>query len=415
MKFGLNKYFILAIITLKVILIYLLNSELNLVPDEQDAYNIAENIVNLGKQVIHNDFSNSLQLTARRGAGNIFLYSFLITNQIKISAFVLGYYILYIFLFVWSVSSFNKILKFYEIDDKLIKIAVLVYCLYPSSLYYIGTKPFWENFAVCVLVIFFQLFITNSQKWYINSIVALLALFSMILRPHCMPIFVFLSIVFVYRKYLTKANMIILIIMLFFYSIINCLLIVRNQKYTGYKTSTTQIGFELLQGHNPDARGSWRFYNYQTDTNNVIHKFFKSKIPNSNFNNEFEQSKLRQNVAIQWAINNPIKEIEITLRKVAIFFLPQNFELDQSSSWWNPINLVIHIGFIFYLFLMMIYREKRTFNHYLLIVPFICSIAISIIFFTGYRWRFYCEPFMIISAFVFVNKYKRILFQLRAV
>lgn len=156
MKFGLNKYFILAIITLKVILIYLLNSELNLVPDEQDAYNIAENIVNLGKQVIHNDFSNSLQLTARRGVGNIFLYSFLITNQIKISAFVLGYYILYIFLFVWSVSSFNKILKFYEIDDKLIKIAVLVYCLYPSSLYYIGTKPFWENFAVCVLVIFFS-------------------------------------------------------------------------------------------------------------------------------------------------------------------------------------------------------------------------------------------------------------------
>jgi hypothetical protein len=162
---------------------------------------------------------------------------------------------------------------------------------------------------------------------------------------------------------------------------------------------STQSGFELLQGHNPYARGSWT--GNWADSGSEIYKYVYSQIPNNDYLNEWDQSKARKRVAVNWIKENPLKEIKLSIRKLVIYFLPKNLEILRYSDLPNPINLLTHLFFIS-MVLLKVYSRKVKLNELLLFSPIAGSIILTIVFFVGYRWRYFAEPFMIIFAWMFV-------------
>ena len=105
---------------------------------------------------------------------------------------------------------------------------------------------------------------------------------------------------------------------------------------------------------------------------------------------------------MKWIKENPADEIKLIVRKIAIYFLPKNFEVLYGSNILNPINLFTHIFFLCFI-LMQLYKKSITLNELLIFSPVAASIILSVVFFVGYRWRCYAEPFMIIFAWQFIS------------
>lgn len=403
MWFGINKniIIILAVLLLKIAIILGYNNSLSLNFDEKETYTIAENIIEGKGQVIYHEACQCYLPTARRGSFNIALYQFLIENGIALNTWIFCYYCCYLSLFLVSVFCFYKICIYYGSEKYLSQIATIIYILYPSSLVYIGSSFYYENIAVSSLVIFFYYFVVNNKLNFGLPIVFIFSVFSVLARPHCLLIFFSLAVIIaLYNfKISTWKSISLLVFCLTFYFSTE-MYKKRNFKYIGKNITSTQTGYALLQGHNPYARGSWMNYDFNT-INHPISQYLLKKEPEIFSLNEFEQDSIITKLSIEWAKSNIIKEVEITARKTAIFFLPQNFESQDSSRWYNPINLIIHLLYFCFI-LYVIYKRKFTYKFLLLLVPVFIILGFSILFFVGYRWRYYSEPFMIIGATYFV-------------
>jgi hypothetical protein len=147
--------------------------------------------------------------------------------------------------------------------------------------------------------------------------------------------------------------------------------------------------------------GSWR------NPNNQLYQYSHSQINNINELNELEESKARRQVAINWIIENPIDEIKLIFKKIVIYLLPKNYNRPSSL---HPINLIVHVLFFCYIF-MKLYNRTFKLNDLIIFSPIVASIILSIVFFVGYRWRYYAEPFIIIFAWQLISilkeKYER--------
>ena len=403
MWFGINKniIIILIVLLLKIAIILCYNDSLLMNFDEQETYIIAENIIAGKGQVIYHDACQCYLPTARRGSFNIALYQILIENGVALHTWIFFYYSCYLSLFIVSIFCFYKICVFYGCEIKLSQIATIMYILYPSSLVYIGSSFYYENIAVCSLVIFFYYFVVNNKLNFGLPIVFIFSVFSILARPHCLLIFFSLAVIIaLYNLNISVWKSISLFVFCFVFFFSTEMYKKRNFKYIGKNITSTQAGYALLQGHNPHARGSWMNYNYY-ELNHPISQYLLKKEPEMFSLNEFEQDSIITKISIEWAKSNIIKEVGITSRKIAIYFLPQNFESHYSSRWYNPMNLLIHLlyfCFIIYVF----YKRKFTYKFSLLLVPVFIILGFSILFFVGYRWRYYSEPFMIIGATCFV-------------
>jgi hypothetical protein len=141
------------------------------------------------------------------------------------------------------------------------------------------------------------------------------------------------------------------------------------------------------------------------DPTNPLYEYVHAQIPHVGELNELEESKARQNVAVKWIKQNPAGELKLIARKIGIYFLPRNYEVLFGSNFLNPINLLVHLLFLFFI-ATKLYERSMTSNELILFSPIAASIILSIIFFVGYRWRYYAEPFMIIFAWQFVANLK---------
>lgn len=177
----------------------------------------------------------------------------------------------------------------------------------------------------------------------------------------------------------------------------------KNHAMFGSYILSTQPGFEFLRGHNPLARGS----NWGDDPNNVFYKYVMDQIPNIDYLNEYEESLAWRSLAIKWILNNPFSELKLIVRKIAIYFLPQNYNYGlPGNRLYNPINLIVHLLFLVSIALTLIKFRSIVIRKVdiLVLIPIIFSILLGLIFFVGYRWRYYGEPFMIIYIFMFIQK-----------
>jgi len=133
-----------------------------------------------------------------------------------------------------------------------------------------------------------------------------------------------------------------------------------------------------------------------------LYEYVHHEVPNIDELNEWQDSQVRKQLALKWIKENPGKEVVLILRKLAIYFIPKNYESFSGFSIINPVNLLVHLFFICFL-IMTVWKWTIDKQSLLLLTPFAASILLSIVFFVGYRWRYYAEPFMILFAWQFVN------------
>ena len=146
-------------------------------------------------------------------------------------------------------------------------------------------------------------------------------------------------------------------------------------------------------GANKFARGSW------DGTGKVTNQFIDNLDNNLN---DLEIGKIYISEGIKWIQNNPSDYFILQIKKIAIYFLPQNYSILPLNRIYNPLNLLIHLGFLIFIINVLI-KKDFTYRNFIIISPIIGSLLISILFFVGYRWRYYAEPFIILTAFTCSN------------
>ena len=373
-------------------------------PDEYANYQVAQNIINgLG-----HTFES--KLTCYNNGFTLMVYKFLILNDISIETYTLFIHSLSILLYALSYYGIRSILKIYGLSDNLIILTTAFYAVYPSNLYYIGNLFLYENLSLPILVISFTYFLKAfhessriSDIWPLYFLVP----FSMILRPQTIIIYTTVlgcfGLFFLIKKgprFSIKKTLIVsglyIISFLFFIPILK-----KNHSIFGKYIISTQAGYELMQGHCDLARGSW--YGNWSSQDSPYYVYSQRVIPNLDHLNEYEEGEARKDFALSWIKNNPLQETFLILKKTAIFFLPKNF-----NSGYHLINIITHLMF-FVSVISFFWRYKRLDSKVLLLFsPILASLLLSIIFFVGFRWRFYAEPFFILIIAFAIDSFKSI-------
>lgn len=397
------KILIAAILIIKSAVLFT-NADLSTMNnDEESNYYIANNYLS------GNNYTNKYdRLSSFHGSFQVFVYKQLIQYKIPKKAYILLVHIIALIAFLISIAYFNKILIYLQLPNKWSFISTIVYSLYPSNLIYIGNHFNYEKIVLPLLIIILYYFLKTiktkvslSQIWFIPFMVVLCCL----LRAQLFFIFLFIYAIYLlaYPKnsqlYGQKAY--IALATIFLTLVTHAPILQKNKLLFGEYMLSTQMGYELMQGHNDLARGSW--FGYWWKEGSPYLAYSKQVIPDLESLNEYEEGIARQQFALNWIKENPMKEIKLIVKKTAIFFLPKNYE---SHRRFNLINALVHFGFIAAL-LWAFLKRQFEFNSFMILAPIVSTYVLSLIFFVGYRWRFYAEPFFIIYVTYQLNKYIR--------
>ncbi|TGD83007.1 hypothetical protein [Hymenobacter wooponensis] len=391
-------------IFIRIILFFIIyKGSLLLNPDDEGVFYIAKNYIEgHGYTVLRNGI---YEPSAFHASTPVFIYKWLIQAGISKNAWSLFICIFSLFTFFISAFYFyNLCVKF--LNGRVAFFATLTYLFYPSVLIYVGTCITYENFVMPMLVITVFLLVHTYQKgeMKLNDFLLLLLLscISCIFKSNVLSVYVilfFLSTVMnlFKRRYGLAVSLSIISVIV---SIVHIPVLIKNKDLFGEYILSTQSGYELLQGHNPTARGSW-MGNWR-EKSSPIYKYAHENIVGIDNMNEFEESIARKKLAVQWIKSNPLQEVVLLVRKSIIYFIPQNLEIVRTSSFYNPINFAVHILFIS-MVLYLILTKSVYEEDFILIAPFIGSFAVTLLYFVGYRWRYYAEPFMILYAWRMID------------
>jgi len=363
--------------------------------DEEQNYAIAVNFLKGNNYSIFDHNKQNYRHTAHQHSFQVFIYKYFIDKQINFDYFIFLYIFINLILFFLSVVFFYK-LSLIFLNERLSKISTFAYCLYPSIFFYIGPLFFYENLVLSMIIIASYLFL--KKKNLLNfSIIIIFAVISLLLRFQTVFIWFLLFTLFTFYDFYTyrkiKSFLPIISFILIAY-IAHKPILDKNYILFENKTLTTSSGVSFFIGANENARGSW------DGTGKAVNEH-KSKIENNL--NELEMSKMYFNAGIEWIKNNPHDYLILQFRKIAIYFLPQNYSILPGNRIHNPINVISHIGL--FLFLLKVLRNKEfNYKNLVILTPIIGSLLISLLFFIGYRWRYYAEPYMVLTAIIFYSQ-----------
>ena len=319
--------------------------------------------------------------------------------------------------FPFSVLFFYKILKILDLNELTIQVGTWAYILIPSVFIFIGWFDTWENVALyCFLINFYfvlgevrKVDLPNSRLWLMPLLTAVSAL----TRPHLLmfyaAVYGFLICITLFRAFRNKLNYIQTIsksalISLFFLLIVHIPIFIQNKEYFGKYTLSTQSKFEFFQGHNPFARGSWYPAVYMNNKVYFDSVFLQNPIPYNA--SELVEADAYQHVALSWIKHNPMKEVELIARKVAGYFLPWNFINHRI----NIYSIILHLAFfafcVHFLQTTFVRGKSQTWTtEAMILLPAAISIALTVMFFTGERWRYFGEPFFLIMLLLLLDDY----------
>lgn len=348
------------------------------------------------------------KLTAFHASTPVLIYEWLIKNDIPKGHFVKFGHVLSILLFGLSIYYFNGILLHFNVPRWLRYGAIVLYVLYPSNLEFIGNKFNYERLALPVFLISFYHLLNLAradkpikQMLAVAISMAVVTLFRpqfIYIMPFVIGCFGLFWLLKKHRHWLRYVTT--LVLMLLFTFVAHIPELNKNHRMFGAHILSTQAGFELMQGHCDIARGSWN--GEWEDPDSDYANYSRKMIPGIDGLNEYEQSKARMAFAADWIRKHPVQELELIARKVAIFFIPMNF-----LGGFNLVNAAVHALFLLAVFRWLLQTARtRTLDWELatLLTPLAAVLSLSIIFFVGYRWRYYTEPFMIIWIAIWVAK-----------
>lgn len=363
--------------------------------DEEQNFAIAVNFLNGNNYSIYDHKNKRYKLTAQQHSFQVFLYKYFIERQINFDYFIFLFIFINLSLFFLSIIFFYKISKIF-LNKFLSKISTLIYCLYPSIFFYIGPLLFYENIVLSLILISSFFFISKNN--YLNFLIIIpLATLSLLLRFQTVFIWILFFTFFTMSKFYRYRKVSTLIP--FFFFILTVFLthkpiLEKNYILFGKNILTTNTGISFYIGANKLAKGSWDGTGKVT---NQIREKFGNNI------DDLELGKIYINEGINWIKNNPSDYFILQIRKIAIYFLPQNYSILPYNRIYNPLNILIHLGFLMFIINIIIYK-KFSYKNFIILSPILGSLLISLLFFIGYRWRYYAEPFIILTAFIYLSQ-----------
>lgn len=385
-----RKIILLIIIAcaVRIILIFVMNDSLVLGGDESRNYQTALNHVNgFGYSILQN---GKYVPTAFHSSFAVLMYEALILINISKEFIALLIWILSFLFYAASILFFYRLTELYLSRFRFA--ATVAYCFYPSVIYFIGSISLYENIVLPLLVINFYFLMTGTHKIFVIASSVL----SCLVRPNILPVYALLLLFHA----LHKKKIEIPAYACLFFLLLNIPVLIKNKNTFGNYFLSTQAGFEFLQGHSPVARGSWTVIYGRKES--PLYQYAHANIPGIDTMNEFRESLARQNLAWKWIKENPLGEMKLAFRKVLIYFAPYNLKGLWGSDIFNPLNFLVHLFFVLWLI-----TAARSYQNVMLVAPAAASIITSLVFFVGYRWRFYAEPFMIIAAFSYLKRFGR--------
>ena len=378
------------------------NKTLKMNPDEEENYIIAKNHLIGHGYTVYDIKTNTYIKTAYHSSFTVFLYEWVLLYLGNFDLFIIG------ILFLSAILHFVALLAFYKINTKLHSISFsyigfFIYALFPSIFFYIGALFSYENIALSCIVIGICLLISTDKlnNLYLFKLFAvfLFSIISVFLRAQTLPIWGLIFFVYLLcnnsQKPIYRSAIFFLFITIMY--LMHIPVFHKNESMFGERVVSTQFGDALFQGANPKARGSW-------DGSGKAIESALSDLKNRNSLSGLDVSHVLERKAITWIVGHPLDYTFLLARKLAIFFLPQNYEVLPFSKFYNPINAVVYLGFFLFLF-SQIKRPQLSSIDTLLLAPILGSLLLSLLFFVGYRWRYYAEPFMIIFSISWLQSF----------
>ena len=367
--------------------------------DEEQNYAIAVNYLKGNNYSIFDHDKQKYRYTAQQHSFQIFIYKYFIDKEINFDYFIFIYIFINLTLFFLSVIFFYKTSLIF-LNENFSKISTLIYCFYPSIFFYIGPLFFYENLVLSMIVI--SSYLLLKKKDLLNfSIIIIFAVLSLLLRFQTIFIWLLLFAIFTFYDFSKHRNANSFLPILFFILAVYVAhkpILDKNYILFDNKTLTTNSGLSFFIGANEYARGSW-------DGTGRTYNQFKSKLDDSL--NDLEISKIYFNAGIEWIKKNPLDYLILQFRKLAIYFLPQNYSILPGNRIYNPINFIIHMGLFLFVINLLI-KKEFSYKNLIILSPVMGSLIVSLLFFIGYRWRYYAEPFMILTAIIYFSELKKI-------
>ncbi|MBX0292505.1 hypothetical protein K3G63_18810 [Hymenobacter sp. HSC-4F20] len=174
----------------------------------------------------------------------------------------------------------------------------------------------------------------------------------------------------------------------------------KNYQQFGAYILSNQAGFELLQGHNPVAQG--RFMFDWDDRTRPFDQYVRAAIPDLDSLDQYQESQARARLARRWVAAHPSEELRLWGRKTLLFFSPENFVADAPRTSWHPFTALVHLAFFVALLLTAVRYRGLRFQapDALLLTPLVATWVLSLVFFVGFRWRFFAEPALLLFPLV---------------
>lgn len=310
-------------------------------------------------------------------------------------------------LFTFSVLWFHR-LAGVLLPPRTQRVATLAYVLNPPIFFYVGRYDILENVALPILVIVASFLAVESvrgrsEPWPRAAGVGLLALGAGLLRPHALAILAAMAGALAGRYVWHRLRGLPLppvrspLLLLGILALGHVPLLWSNHRDFGGVFLSTQPGLELYQGHNPFARGSWAPHLFRDHPD-----YFRTVLDSARLSRMDEKAEMEfyRSLAVRWIAEHPAQEAKLALKKLALFFWPDNY----LNKHLDPFTLLVHLGFIGWVAAVL--RRRITVPGGALVViavPVLGAVALYVVFFAGERWRYYADPFMLLGAVGFYH------------
>lgn len=424
----LNKYpklalFIFLVTILRAGLLYYNSHTLDLNPDEYPNYHLAENWLQGKGYTRFDPVTQTEKAFAFYATFPIWVYALFLQLHISIAFWVLLVHLVALGLYAISIFYFYKTLSLFIASEKIRFWGAVIYAIYPSTLFYIGSVFWYENITMplMVIVLYFLLLLLQNQKipTAITISMPVAVTLSILFRGQLLFIYLLIFSVFLGSLLLQKQNnrqswragLFICIATLLLVISSHIPILVKNYRMFGGILFSTQPGFELLQGHNPFADGKWTMA--WTDPGEPLYDYTIDRVPNLHQLDQYTESRIRAKLALAWIKQNPTEELLLIGQKLKVYFTPDNSPFYPGThlpgyNWPNPINFLVHGLFLTALLFAIIKNKYFGFSaaEMFFLTPILASILLCLVFFFGYRWRFYAEPYLLFFGLLFLQKLK---------
>lgn len=284
-----------------------------------------------------------------------------------------------------------------------------LWALSPGVVYYVGGFWWFENLALPLLIVvvykLLRLYAGRPLHWPDALLIVAAVVLSCLLRGYLLAVYAMLFVVFLglmmrQRREVRRSAWGLSLGLLLALGVAHVPILLKNYTQFGAYTLSNQAGFELLQGHNSVTQG--RFMFDWDDRKGPFDRFVRAHVPQLDSLNQYQESQARAQLARQWVASHPLEEAQLWWRKTVLFFSPENFIADAPRTPWSPFTAVVHLAFFVALSLTVFqYRGLRFESRdALLLTPLVAVWLLSLVFFVGFRWRFFAEPALLLFPLV---------------